>query len=335
MSGVASGTSAKEQVGRLLRVVPYLHSHGQVRLDQAAADLGISDRQLVRDLRVLFMCGLPGGYPDDLIDVDIDALTDPDGDRVIRVSNADYLQRPLRLSVTEATALIVALRALRGGATDGATQDVVDRALAKLEQACADGAAPVNPIDPGERTALPTRSVVEQALAAGRQLEIDYFVPARDEEASRVIDPSRLVERGGAAYLLAWCHSADAPRSFRLDRIRQARLLDSSVTDAERVPAELADGFFTPADATTTVTLQLAPQARWVTEYYATSAPRPVGPGGPDGWVEADLDVADPRWLTRLLLRLAPYARVAAPAGADKAALDAAREALRLYDAGA
>ena len=47
------------------------------------------------------MCGLPGGYPDDLIDVDLDALEGPDGvrtDGVIRVSNADYLARPLRLS---------------------------------------------------------------------------------------------------------------------------------------------------------------------------------------------------------------------------------------------
>ena len=53
------------------------------------------------DLKVLFMCGLPGGYPDDLIDVDIDALEGPDGlraDGVIRVSNADYLARPLRLT---------------------------------------------------------------------------------------------------------------------------------------------------------------------------------------------------------------------------------------------
>ena len=44
---------------------------------------------------MLFLCGLPGGYPDDLIDVDLEAL---EGDGVIRVSNADYLARPLRLT---------------------------------------------------------------------------------------------------------------------------------------------------------------------------------------------------------------------------------------------
>src|SRR5262249_34665563 len=109
---------AREQVARLLALVPYLHAHGQVRLDEAAATFGVTDGQLVRDLKVLFMCGLPGGYPDDLIDVDIDALEDPEGDRVIRVANADSLSRPLRLPPTEATAVIVALRALRSGATN-------------------------------------------------------------------------------------------------------------------------------------------------------------------------------------------------------------------------
>ena len=88
----------------------------QVRLDDAAARPRRPAEQLVKDLKVLLMCGLPGGYPDDLIDVDLDALEGPEADGVIRVSNADYLARPLRLSPTEATAIIVALRALRDGA---------------------------------------------------------------------------------------------------------------------------------------------------------------------------------------------------------------------------
>ena len=103
---------------------------------------------MLADLKVLLMCGLPGGYPDDLIDVDLDALEEPGGDGVIRVTNADYLARPLRLTPTEATAIIVALRALRGSAGEE-TREIVDRALAKLEAAAADGSA-VAQIDPGD-----------------------------------------------------------------------------------------------------------------------------------------------------------------------------------------
>ena len=121
--------------------MPYLHARDQVSLDEAAQALGVPPAQLEKDLRILFLCGLPGGYPDDLIDVDLDAL---EGEGVIRVSNADYLARPLRLTPTEASAIIVALRALRAGPTRD-TREVVDRALAKLEAAAAGSTRPGRP----------------------------------------------------------------------------------------------------------------------------------------------------------------------------------------------
>jgi len=336
----STASAAKEQVARLLTLVPYLHAKGAVRLDEASHDLGVPERQLVKDLRVLFLCGLPGGYPDDLIDVDIDSLVDPEGDRVIRVSNADYLARPLRLTPTEATAVIVALRALRGGAVSAETREVVDRALAKLEQAAAEGAADAR-VDPGEEPVdtglVELRRRLEQAASAGRQVRLDYWVPARDEESRRVVDPRRIVTIRGVDYLDAWCHSAEAPRSFRLDRIRAAEVLDTPVatpTTADEDERDLAEGFFTRADDATVVTLRLAPEARWVAEYYSVLAVRDAG----EGAIEVDLPVFDERWLTRLLLRLAPYAVVVgheADGGATQSFTESfaqtARRALSLY----
>ena len=325
----ANAAGAKGQVGRLLRLVPYLYSQrDDVRLDQAAADLGVEEKQLVKDLQVLFMCGLPGGYPDDLIDVDIDALTAPDGDRVIRISNADYLDRQIRLTPTEATAVIVALRALRGGAVADATKEVVDRTLAKLEQAAAEGAA--GSVDPGEESVDTTLVQIHAALATaidqGRQVRIDYWVPARDEESSRVIDPRALVSSRDIEYLDAWCHRAEAPRSFRLDRIRGAEVLDTPVaTDPEDgATAEEAAGLLDHTDSGTVVRIRLAPEARWVSEYYAVIDPTDV----PGGGLEVGLRVYDRRWLTRLLLRLAPNAELAEVAESASAGAGEAEEAL-------
>lgn len=325
-TGGSAATGAREQVARLLKIVPYLHSHGEVRLDEAARALGLPEQQLVKDLRVLFFCGLPGGYPDDLIDVDIDALVDRDGDRVIRVANAEYLARPLRLTPTEASAIIVALRALRAAAGDASTRDVVDRALAKLEQAAAE-APQVDPGQPGEDGDPGVRATLQQALTAGRQLEISYFVPTRDEESTRVVDPSAILTHRGVEYLAAWCHSAEAPRHFRLDRIRTARMLPTPATQADSADVDLAEGFFTRADDVIRATLRLAPRARWVIEYYDIADVRPQ----PDGTVEADLVVADPRWLDRLLLRLAPHAEVIAPELFTERLHTAARSTLSLY----
>ncbi|HEY3527964.1 MAG TPA: WYL domain-containing protein [Nocardioides sp.] len=321
MSAATAG-AARDQVSRLLRLVPYLHARDQVSLDEAAKVIGVPADQLEQDLRVLFLCGLPGGYPDDLIDVDLDAL---EGEGVIRVSNADYLARPLRLTPTEASAIIVALRALRAGAEPD-TRDVVDRALAKLEAAAAGGTPLVDPGDDVPAT-LALRAELEDAVRRRRQVRLTYYVPARDEESERVVDPHAVVSHHGVAYLDAYCHSADAPRLFRLDRVHEARVLDSEVTTEPTAPRDLSDGVF-GGDEATLVTLRLRPEARWVEEYYAVEEVRP----GPEGGSEVDLLVGDERWLQRLLLRLTPYAEVLEPAHFGEGAADAIRRALALYD---
>jgi proteasome accessory factor C len=314
--------AAKDQVGRLLRLVPYLHAHDQVSLEEAARVIGVPPDQLDKDLRVLFLCGLPGGYPDDLIDVDLDAL---EGEGVIRVSNADYLARPLRLTPTEAGAIIVALRALRAGA-DTDTREVVDRALAKLEKAAA-GSTPL--VDPGDDDPVPLalRTRLEDAVSRHRQVRLTYYVAARDEESERVVDPHAVVAHHGVAYLDAYCHSAGAPRLFRLDRIQEATVLDSDTLTEPAEPRDLSDGVFSGEEATR-VTLRLQREARWVEEYYTVEEVRIQ----PDGGSEIDLLVGDEQWLRRLLLRLTPYAEVVAPAEFGDGASQAVRRALALYD---
>ncbi|MGH3362289.1 MAG: helix-turn-helix transcriptional regulator [Nocardioides sp.] len=324
MTTSAPGT-AKEQVERLLRLVPYLYARGTVRVDEAAADLDVSPGLLVNDLKVLFMCGLPGGYPDDLINVDLDALEGEEADGVVRVSNADYLARPLQLSPTEATAVIVALRALRAGAADE-TREIIDRTLAKLEAAVS-----ADPrVDPGPVTPEPDggfRDTVEQAVREQRQLQLTYYVPARDQESDRVVDPRGVVTAHGHAYLDAWCHSAEAPRLFRLDRIHDAALLDEPVSTPAEPPRDLGEGLFQRSQDTTLVTVLLQPPARWVVEYYPVEAIRPQR----SGELQVDLLVADTRWLQRFLLRLAPHASVVAPQEFTDSFRAQARAALSLY----
>ena len=325
------GQGAKDQVARLLTLVPMLHIHGQMRLGDAARALGVTPDQLLKDLKVLFLVGLPGGYPDDLIDVDLDPLEGPDGpidDGMITVSNADYLARPLRLNPTEASAVIVAMRAMRNGAGEE-TRPIVDRALAKLEAAAAAG--PTTTFDPGadgvDPDALALETRLRQAAEQQRQVRLTYYVPARDEESDRVVDPRGVVTSGGLTYLDAWCHSAEAPRLFRLDRIKAAEVLDTPIATPAVAPRNLAEGLFAQSDDTTLVTLLLAPSARWVVEYYPVQAVRPKRGGA----VEVDLQVADRRWLGRLLLRLAPHATVLEPQEYATDYTAAAQAALELY----
>lgn len=331
----APAPGARDQVARLLTLVPYLHRREQVSLDDAAALLGTSPDQVLDDLKVLFMCGLPGGLPDDLIDVDLDAIEREDGSPVaggvIRIDNADYLARPMRLSPTEASAVIVALHSLRESSPP-ATQAVVDSVLAKLEHAAATAAEARTlaiATEPSETQLAALAAALERAVADGRQVRLTYHVPSRDELSERVVDPRGIVTSGRFAYLDAFCHAAGAMRFFRLDRIDSAELLDSPVETEPAPPREVTSGLLAGESPTvgTTVTLLLRPEADWVPDYYPVQDVRRRH----DDALEVDLVVSDVRWVTRLLLRLAPYASVVAPEEFTETFLAAAGDTLALY----
>lgn len=319
------GDTAPDQVARLLAMVPYLLARGEVRLDEAAAHFGVDADQVERDLRLLFMTGLSPGLPGDLIEVDLDAL---EGDRVIRVDNADYLARPVRFSPAEATALVVALRTMAESAPEGAA-DVIARTLAKLEGAAgAEGEDLLRlHVTPTPLEASPVVPVLQSAIDHGHQVEITYHVPSRDQESHRVVDPRGLARVEDLLYLDAWCHTAQGDRAFRVDRIVAATELDTPVADAAARPRDLTGGWFSDAE-TTTVTLRLAPPARWVLEYYQVTDQRP----GPDGTVDVDLEVASEQWAQALVFRLAPHATLLAPAEWVRTFSAHARAALGLYE---
>ena len=321
--------SAAAQVARLLALVPYALTRREVPLDEAAADLGVTPKQVVNDLKVLMFCGWPGYLPGDYIEVDLDAL---EGEGVIRVTNADYLARPLRLTIQEASALIVALRTLRDSA-DPDVVSVVDRTLAKLEAAAEDGAAAAGQVDvhlgERERSLGQLRAQLAQAVASGRQVNLTYFVPARDERTERVVDPLGLVTTQGMTYLDGWCHRAEDRRLFRLDRIEAWDVLDSPADPHPDVePRDLSAGLFQPSGSHETAVVRLAPPARWVAEYYPVTRVTEAEGGG----LVVELEIADSRWLQRLLLRLAPDAVLVEPSELAEKVTATARDTLSLYD---
>ena len=324
----SGGSGARDQVGRLLALVPYIQSRREVELDQAATDFGVTPAQIVKDLNVLWFCGMPGLGMGDLIDVDMDALA---GEGVIRLSNAEYLSRPLRLDSSEASALIVALRALREGGGDD-VRAIVDRTLSKLEAAAGDGAALAAQVDirmPQQLSRLNRlRDRLARAVEDRLQVRLDYYVPARDESTERTVDPLRLVTADGNTYLEAYCHLAEDQRLFRLDRISTADILETHVEEhADLQPRDLADGIFQPSSEDLLVTLRLEPSACWVAEYYPVEETRQSRGGG----LTVRLRVGDPAWLTRLMLRLGGSAELVDPPELASEVRRVAAEALLNY----
>ncbi len=308
---------AAGRLARLLALVPYLVAHPGIPVEEAAAVFGVTEKQLRADLDLLFVCGLPGYSPGDLIDVSLD------GDR-ITVTNAETIARPLRLTPQEALSLVVAARTL--AAVPGlAERGALDRALAKLEDV-------VGPVTDQVTVQLDaegeTLTAVQAALREGRLLHLRYHSGGRDEVTERDVDPMRVLSVGGRWYLEGWCRLVGDVRMFRVDRILAVDVLEeASAPPPEAVTRDIDEGVYLPRPEQTLVVLDVSPSARWVADYYPCESVEPL----PDGGLRLKLRAADTRWVARLALRLGANARVLEPPELRAAVATAATDALAAY----
>ncbi|MDN5751293.1 MAG: YafY family transcriptional regulator [Pseudonocardia sp.] len=305
-----------ERLPRLLSLVPYLLARPGVLITEVAEDFGVTERQLRRDLELLWMCGLPGYGPGDLVDLSFA------GDTVTVTEDAG-MRRPLRLTTAEATALLVALRTL-GEQTGVVDTGAVRRATAKIEQAVGEaGLAGVAVELSGEEEA--TTAAVRGAVEGGWALRIVYYTAGRDAVSQRTVDPMRLLIVEGRGYLEAWCRRAQGVRLFRLDRMEDVAVLDEPAAappDAE--PTDTSGGAFRARADHPSAVLLLEPHALWVSEYYPVEEAVELA----DGRARVRMRYADPAWLVRLVLGLGGGARVLEPPELADAVGRRAREAL-------
>ncbi|GAA2041920.1 helix-turn-helix transcriptional regulator [Nocardiopsis rhodophaea] len=320
--------STAEQLRRLLMLVPYALSH-DVRVPEVAGHFGLSEAQVLKDLSLLWMCGLPGYTPGDLIEVDLEAARST-GEIII--GNADTIAQPLRLTADEAASLVVGVELL-GELPGMGGSDALKRAGEKLRAAA--GAAADRFVDSvGVRIEL-TDEVRElqrrcdEALRAGQLVHLRYLSGYVDEVTERDVDPMGLVVQDGHTFLEGWCRLRQDVRLFRLDRVLDLTVLPYPAEVPSRARRrDLSGGVLQLSEDDARVTLDLDASARWVTEDYLCSEVREL----PDGRLRATLRTPAPVWACRLALRLGPRARVVAPHDLAKRVREDARRALSAYE---
>ena len=83
-------------------MIPYVVGRDGASIEDLRERFGYtSDAEVVKDLQLIFLTGLPGYGPGDLIDVDI-------FDDEVSIDSADYFGRPMRLTPSEALGLLAA-----------------------------------------------------------------------------------------------------------------------------------------------------------------------------------------------------------------------------------
>ncbi len=164
---------------------------------------------------------------------------------------------------------------------------------------------------------LPHFQAIGTALLQRRRLHIDYHGRGRNERREREVSPQRLIHYRDNWYLDAWCHVRRGLRSFAVDAVQAARVLDRAAIDVadSELDAVLGAGYGIFAGRKVQwATLRFTPErARWVAA--ETWHPKQRGRFEADGSFLLELPYADTRELVMDILRHVPEVEVVGPVG--------------------
>ncbi len=159
--------------------------------------------------------------------------------------------------------------------------------------------------------------VIGSALLARKRLHIRHYNRVRDEETEREVSPQRLVHYRENWYLDAWCHKSEGLRSFAVDAIRAANVLEKT---AKNVPERELDEHFKPGYGifggakVLWAKLKFVPErARWVASerWHEKQKARFEA----DGSYVLEVPYSDDRELLMDILKFGPDCEVIAPQG--------------------
>lgn len=302
----------RDQVRRLLVLVPWIVQRGPVRVDDVATRFGITGEQVMKDLAVITLVGLPPYTADELIDVQVS-----DDGWISAPLPPPVFRRPPRLTASEGFAVLAAGRALLAipGADGGGA---LGGALDKLERELGLGGRVAVELD-----TPPLLEVVRDATARGVRVRIEYRSGWRDERTTRELDPHVVYAIAGRWYVDGFDHLRGEVRRFRVDRILVAEPTGDRFDPPRPDPP---DRVFDPGPDARDVEVLVPPSGRWVVETYPVSHAEE-----PDGRLRVTFTVVGDRWLERVLLRLGPEAEVVSPGDLRDAGRDAARRVLARY----
>jgi proteasome accessory factor C len=287
--------SAGERLRRLLVMLPWLMEREEVPVAVMAAQFHVSPEDLVRDLELAALCGLPP-YEDELIDLYVD--DGPEG-LTVYAGVPRLFTRPFRLTAPEGFALLAAGRAAQ--ALPGAdSTGPLARALDVLERRLGGPSVAVAAQRP------PWAEELAAAVEHGAVLSVRYWAASRDQTTDRQVVPRLLFSDRGDWYVVVDDQRTHEERTFRVDRIET--LSDTGSRVAPRAVPHPTGAWFED-DGVETATLRVAPSAAWVTERY----PMRQVTQHEDGWLEAVVPVVSEQWLGRLLLRVGTAAVVVEP----------------------
>lgn len=319
---MAASAGASENLVLFLSLVPYVMDRGEVSVAEAAAQFDRHPDDIKRAVELIACAGIPGDSTaylhTDLFDIDWDLFEEQE---IIRFEQTIVIDQQPRFSARELSALIAGLQYIAAHPAYGERSDVhtlLDK-LRGVDPQAADRSMLVKP-----QVQQQTISELSQAIARGTQVHFDY-VNRLGEAERRTVDPVALEARDDTWYLRGWCHSRDALRVFRLDRMSGLDVSDEP--SLPRPDAGSVDSWqiFTPSDTDLVVTVSFEESALPVVAEYLDRSRPPEKDGNQ---LVAAIPFAHEASLIRFVAAHAGLVRVLAPKNAVSAVAAWAKTAL-------
>jgi proteasome accessory factor C len=321
-----------ERFARLLALMTRLlaacgeSAEAQIPIAELRAALNLDKKVLEDDIALLNLINFGGGC--------YALYAQVEGDTVVvqKETYGDRFSRPARLSPLEAKALLWALEFI-GDRLPTEAGGSLSSVREKLEAAIGEDHLPTVELGRAQVADAGVAAAVSHAIREDRLLEIEYWTESRGAITRRTIEPHLLVNAQDAWYVVAHCRRAGGQRTFKLDRIRSASLMDERF---ERRPEITSTGPYMPwgsrpqpgGTVAQSASVWCTPAlARWMLEKHGSRE------RFADGSVLIEIPYASEDWLVKELLKYQGEAVLFEPVSLRRTVAEFAAQVLDRYGA--
>jgi predicted DNA-binding transcriptional regulator YafY len=213
--------NAAQRALRTMDLVPYILENPGISTIDLAAKFSVTQKQIEKDLQLIFLCGLPGYTPYELID-----LTFEDG--IVSIIEPQVLTKPRNFSSNEMVVIKLGLEILREiNVNEPNKLDKISTLLQKVHRETDQDSV----LLAKEISSSPYYSVINTAISQRKQLSIEYQSVSKDQLSTRLIVPYNLSMLNGNLYLSAYDMDRQSDRVFKLDLISKCEIGERTESD--------------------------------------------------------------------------------------------------------
>jgi proteasome accessory factor C len=248
-----SRPGAQENLLLFLALIPYVMDRGEVSVAEAADTFGRHPDDITKAVELIACSGIPGDTSAylhaDLFDIDWDLFVD---EGIIRFENTIVIDSQPGFSAREMSALIAGLQYVAQHPAWAGRRDVAEL-LEKLSVT-----TPTLVV----KSAAPLATIEHLTSAIGQATQVVMaYVNKRGERITRTVDPIAVDSRDEVWFLRAWCHTRQALRTFRVDRIETVEVTTSPASRHDDLLSPEQWSVFSPSEGDLVATIEFSPQA--------------------------------------------------------------------------